>query len=80
MKEEISKYIQLGNTMDMQTAMGPVANEMQYKKVCSYIKLGKQEGWRSHHRWSIWWGRIVARSRRTSWRLLDRTNLIKGRQ
>lgn len=44
MKEEISKHIQLGNTLDMQTAMGPIANEMQYKKVCSYIELGKQEG------------------------------------
>ena len=30
--------------MDIQTAMGPVANEMQYKKVCSYIELGKKEG------------------------------------
>lgn len=44
MKEEIENNIQLGDTMDMQTAMGPVANEMQYKKVCSYIEIGKQEG------------------------------------
>ncbi|WP_019240968.1 MULTISPECIES: aldehyde dehydrogenase family protein [Bacillus] len=44
MKEEIVKHIQLGDTMDIQTAMGPVANEMQYKKVCSYIELGKKEG------------------------------------
>ncbi|WP_042351973.1 aldehyde dehydrogenase family protein [Bacillus massiliigorillae] len=44
MKEEVTKNISLGNTMDMQTAMGPVANEMQFKKVCSYIELGKQEG------------------------------------
>lgn len=44
MKEEILNHIQLGDTLNIQTAMGPVANEMQYKKVCSYIELGKQEG------------------------------------
>lgn len=42
-KEQIAT-IQLGDTLDVQTAMGPVANEMQYKKVCSYIELGQQEG------------------------------------
>ncbi|WP_312507621.1 aldehyde dehydrogenase family protein [Lysinibacillus sp.] len=44
MKKEISQHIHLGNTFDMQTSMGPVANEMQFKKVSSYIELGKQEG------------------------------------
>ncbi len=44
MKEEIATHIQLGDTLNIQTPMGPVANEMQYKKVCSYIELGQQEG------------------------------------
>ncbi|MFJ5766363.1 aldehyde dehydrogenase family protein [Lysinibacillus sp. NPDC093210] len=44
MKEEMATHIQLGNTLDMQTPMGPVANEMQYNKVRSYIELGQQEG------------------------------------
>lgn len=44
MKEVLTKNIKLGNTMDPQTTMGPIANEAQYKKVCSYIELGIQEG------------------------------------
>lgn len=44
MKEEIATHIHFGDTLDMQTPMGPVANEIQYKKVCSYIEIGQQEG------------------------------------
>lgn len=44
MKEEIKKNIKHGNTMDPITTMGPIANDVQFKKVCSYIDLGVQEG------------------------------------
>jgi len=44
MKEEIATHIQFGDTLDLQTSFGPVANEMQYKKVSSYIEIGQQEG------------------------------------
>lgn len=36
--------IKLGNTLDMQTTMGPIGNLSQYKKVTSYIELGATEG------------------------------------
>ncbi|WP_026575799.1 aldehyde dehydrogenase family protein [Bacillus sp. UNC438CL73TsuS30] len=44
MKEQIEKNIKLGNPMDLETTMGPIANSVQYKKVCNYIELGKEEG------------------------------------
>lgn len=44
MKEEIATHIQFGDTLDIETSFGPVANEMQFKKICSYIESGQQEG------------------------------------
>ncbi|MGE7120665.1 aldehyde dehydrogenase family protein [Peribacillus sp. NPDC046944] len=44
MKEVITEYIQLGDPMHPESAMGPIANATQYEKVCSYIELGKKEG------------------------------------
>lgn len=36
--------VKLGSTLDYSNTMGPIANLPQYKKVCSYIELGKEEG------------------------------------
>ncbi len=45
MKQQIENYIQLGDTMNPESTMGPIANRLQYEKVCSYIELGaKEEG------------------------------------
>lgn len=36
--------IKLGNPLDLQTEMGPAANEPQYNKILSMIQKGKEEG------------------------------------
>jgi acyl-CoA reductase-like NAD-dependent aldehyde dehydrogenase len=38
------KKIRIGHPLDPQANMGPINNAMQYKKVLSYIDLGKQQG------------------------------------
>lgn len=43
MKQHVENGIQLGNTMSFETSMGPVANKVQYEKVCSYLELGSTE-------------------------------------
>lgn len=43
LKERLAS-IKLGNQMDPVTQMGPVANEMQYDKIRSYIDIAKNEG------------------------------------
>lgn len=43
LKERLAT-IQLGNQMNPTTQMGPVANEMQYEKIRSYIEIAKDEG------------------------------------
>ncbi|WP_462406727.1 aldehyde dehydrogenase family protein [Gracilibacillus sp. Marseille-QA3620] len=44
MKQQIDSYIQLGDTMSSEVSMGPIANKVQYDKVCSYIELAEKEG------------------------------------
>ena len=44
MKQQIEGYIQFGDTMSREASMGPIANKMQYKRVCSYIELAEKEG------------------------------------
>lgn len=44
MKEKTFESIKLGDTMDPMSTMGPIANQAQYEKVCSYIDLGVEEG------------------------------------
>ncbi|MFP7296475.1 aldehyde dehydrogenase family protein [Neobacillus niacini] len=44
MKEKTFESIKLGDTMDPMSTMGPIANQAQYEKVCSYIDLGVKEG------------------------------------
>lgn len=39
-----AETIRLGNPLDVQTEMGPAANESQYKKILSMIEKGKEEG------------------------------------
>lgn len=38
------KTVKLGSTLDYSNTMGPIANLLQFNKVCSYIELGKKEG------------------------------------
>lgn len=48
--EKIKEYmtdpemVKFGNTLDTNNTMGPVANLPQYRKVCSYLQNGKEEG------------------------------------
>lgn len=42
--KERLKITNLGNPLNPKSAMGPVANKMQFDKIKSYIELGKQEG------------------------------------
>lgn len=44
MKETIRKNIKFGDPMDPETTMGPIANAIQYEKVCRFIELGVEEG------------------------------------
>ncbi|WP_342488648.1 aldehyde dehydrogenase family protein [Cytobacillus sp. FSL W7-1323] len=44
MKKSIEESIHFGDPMNLATSMGPIANNVQYKKVCDFIELGKQEG------------------------------------
>nr|WP_277398285.1 aldehyde dehydrogenase family protein [Neobacillus citreus] len=44
MKAKTLEPLKLGDTMDFTSTMGPIANQAQYEKVCSYIDLGVQEG------------------------------------
>lgn len=44
MKESISKIIKLGDPMNPESTMGPIGNLAQYKKICSYIDIGLEEG------------------------------------
>lgn len=44
MKQQIDSYIQFGDPMSSEASMGPIANEMQYEKVRSYIELAEREG------------------------------------
>ncbi|MGM9927760.1 MAG: aldehyde dehydrogenase family protein [Bacillus sp. (in: firmicutes)] len=44
MKKIVKEDIVLGNPMNPETTMGPIANLAQYKKVCSYLEVGKQDG------------------------------------
>ncbi|WP_050615191.1 aldehyde dehydrogenase family protein [Bacillus testis] len=45
MKQQLDQHIKLGDTMNMETSMGPVANAQQFERVKSYIELGgKEEG------------------------------------
>ncbi|MFB5281750.1 aldehyde dehydrogenase family protein [Peribacillus sp. Hz7] len=44
MKDVITKNTKLGDPLNLETTMGPVANLAQYKTVCSYIELGEKEG------------------------------------
>ncbi|AZO73488.1 aldehyde dehydrogenase [Mesorhizobium sp. M1D.F.Ca.ET.043.01.1.1] len=39
-----TRTIRLGDPMDAETQMGPIANEPQYRKVLSSIEMAKQEG------------------------------------
>jgi (Z)-2-((N-methylformamido)methylene)-5-hydroxybutyrolactone dehydrogenase len=39
-----AKKIRLGNPMDPDTQMGPIANAPQYRKVLDYIEVAKKEG------------------------------------
>ncbi|WP_137388522.1 aldehyde dehydrogenase [Rhodoligotrophos defluvii] len=41
---ERTKQIRLGNPMDAETEMGPVANEPQFRKVLDYIEIARSEG------------------------------------
>lgn len=40
----LDQTLKLGDTLSFESTMGPVATESQYKKVCSYVDLGKEEG------------------------------------
>ncbi len=42
--KQAMESVKLGNTLDMQTTMGPIGNLSQFKKVTSYIELGEKEG------------------------------------
>jgi len=42
--EERVRRIRLGDPMDDETEMGPIANEPQYRKVLSYFDLARSEG------------------------------------
>ncbi|OCA86801.1 aldehyde dehydrogenase family protein [Pradoshia sp. D12] len=42
--KQAMESVKLGNTLNMQTTMGPIGNLSQYKKVISYIELGEKEG------------------------------------
>ena len=44
MKEAITEHSKLGDPMNSESSMGPIANAIHYEKVCSYIELGKKEG------------------------------------
>ncbi|WP_042356043.1 aldehyde dehydrogenase family protein [Bacillus rubiinfantis] len=44
MYEATFKELKLGDTLDFTTTMGPIANQAQFDKVCSYIDLGVEEG------------------------------------
>ncbi|ASK62378.1 aldehyde dehydrogenase [Virgibacillus phasianinus] len=36
--------VKYGDTLDTTNTMGPIANLPQYRKVCSYLQIGKEEG------------------------------------
>ena len=38
------EFVKLGDTLDSENTMGPIANEAQYKRVCSYIDIAEKEG------------------------------------
>jgi aldehyde dehydrogenase (NAD+) len=40
----VEANVRLGNALDHETSMGPIAFERQYQKVKSYIELGQKEG------------------------------------
>ncbi|MGG3942150.1 aldehyde dehydrogenase family protein [Peribacillus psychrosaccharolyticus] len=44
MKEVIAQTIKLGDPLNPESSMGPIANSTQYEKICAYIELGKDEG------------------------------------
>ncbi|MCB9724332.1 MAG: aldehyde dehydrogenase family protein [Spirochaetaceae bacterium] len=43
-ERHVAKHVRLGNALDRQTTMGPIAFAAQYEKVKSYVELGRKEG------------------------------------
>ncbi|MFK7896720.1 MAG: aldehyde dehydrogenase family protein [Myxococcota bacterium] len=43
-QDHVEKNVRLGNALDHETSMGPIAFAGQYEKVRSYIELGQEEG------------------------------------
>ena len=42
--QETKNVFTIGNPLDEKTTFGPIANQQQYERVCSYLNLGKNEG------------------------------------
>ncbi|MEK3853918.1 aldehyde dehydrogenase family protein [Cytobacillus sp. FSL H8-0458] len=44
MKKAMKEHIKIGDPLNPEATMGPIANEVQFNRICSYLEIGKEEG------------------------------------